>query len=107
MDGDKGDQGKMNCEKYSDSTKPRMEKKGPKPITMDKGVAPNTAFQILCCKLEHSMKTSSAAVLKSIAGCSVSILSMSRQTEIRTKRLKWRLFHWKLLSLLRRSSASN
>jgi hypothetical protein len=38
-DGDKGDQGKKNFEKGSDSKKPRREKKGPKPVNTDIGEA--------------------------------------------------------------------
>ena len=36
---DKGNQGKKNFEKGSDSKKPRTEKKGPKPVNVDKGEA--------------------------------------------------------------------
>ena len=38
-DDDKGNQGKNNFEKGSDSKKPRTEKKGPKPVNIDKGKA--------------------------------------------------------------------
>ena len=37
--GDKGDQGRKNSEKGSDSKKPRATKKGPKPVNTDKDVA--------------------------------------------------------------------
>jgi hypothetical protein len=58
-DGDKG----------SDSKKPRTEKKAPKLINLDKGVALK-AFQIRYWKLEHSVKSVSAAVLRTIDECS-------------------------------------
>jgi hypothetical protein len=49
-DGDKG----------SDSKKPRMEMKSCKQIHTDKGIALR-AFRIRCWKLEHSVKSESAA----------------------------------------------
>jgi hypothetical protein len=84
-DGDKG----------SDSMKPRTEKKGSKQIDTDKGVALR-AFRILCWKLEHSVKSVCAAVLRSIDGCSVRTLSNSRPTERRIRSLKRRLLFRKL-----------
>jgi hypothetical protein len=54
-DGDKG----------SDSKKPRMKKKNTNPVNTNKGVAQKKAFGICCWKLEHSVKSISAAVPRS------------------------------------------
>jgi hypothetical protein len=45
-DDDKGNQGKKNFEKGSDSKKPRTEKKGPKPANVDKAGSPERYSRI-------------------------------------------------------------
>jgi hypothetical protein len=53
-DGDKGDQGKTNFEKDSDSKKPRTQKKGPKPVNTGKGVAlKGTPDSLLEARTQH------------------------------------------------------